>query len=63
MKKSILNIGKALSKIEQKKITGGKAQCCVDVPGCPSFYYATCITFNGQCELYHEYDVTCDDVW
>ncbi|WP_272150220.1 hypothetical protein [Tenacibaculum aiptasiae] len=48
MKKSILNIGKALNKVEQKTINGGShiVMCTADASGCPCDCY---IDIDGQC--------------
>ena len=52
MKKSILNLGKALSKAEQKQIKGGKFICCSDNPLCPPPYFETsCIIIAGTCRV------------
>jgi hypothetical protein len=44
MKKSILNLGKALNKVEQKSINGGKAQCDRDHACGPT---ETCVYYNS----------------
>ena len=36
MKKSILNLGKALNKAEQKEINGGKHESCLTHVDCPA---------------------------
>jgi len=49
MKKSILKLGKALTKAEQRTISGGKLECC----GIPSQPYncssSQCITYSPYC--------------
>ncbi|WP_299709871.1 hypothetical protein [uncultured Tenacibaculum sp.] len=58
MKKSILNIGKNLSKSEQKNIHGGNASC----PSTPICYGAFQSSFNfscGTCEQYHALSNSC----
>lgn len=58
MKKSILNIGKNLSKSEQKNIHGGNANC----PSTPICYVAFQGPFNfscGTCEQYHALPNSC----
>ncbi len=51
MKKSILNLGKALNKIEQKQIQGGKVTCCSDSPSCPNTNYVACIVTGSSCTI------------
>ena len=54
MKKSILNLGKALNKVEQKEINGGKRlapQCSSDSDCNP----------GGQVECSNGYKVICND--
>ncbi|WP_299126099.1 hypothetical protein [uncultured Tenacibaculum sp.] len=49
MKKSILNLGKALNKAEQRQVQGGKPIICYSNPICPpSFDY--CIVYGNKCE-------------
>lgn len=60
MKKSILNIGKTLSKTQQKQITGGRFFCCSEDPSCPPPYYTTsCIIIAGRCMVFPEEGVPC----
>ncbi|TDQ23969.1 hypothetical protein [Tenacibaculum caenipelagi] len=59
MKKSILNLGKALNKIEQKTINGGGESC--PPRGC---YYSddplnTPATLCGTCQDYHSLPQEC----
>lgn len=51
MKKSILNLGKALNKLEQKQIKGGRVICCYSNPLCPSFNQISCIVVGERCIL------------
>ncbi|KAB1151713.1 hypothetical protein F7018_18055 [Tenacibaculum aiptasiae] len=52
MKKSILNVGKALNKTEQKKINGGF--------GCPGpFCYGVSGMGCGTCSQYHALPSSC----
>lgn len=47
MKKSILNLGKALNKVEQKTINGGKKQCD-NIHRCGSGF---CCNTAGWCQV------------
>ncbi len=49
MKKSILNLGKPLSKTEQKKVNGQIGGCDIAPPGCPCKVTPnhTCLDGNG----------------
>jgi hypothetical protein len=52
MKKSILNLGKALNKSEQEQINGGKPIECYSNPICPP--YGCCIVYGSVCEVIDE---------
>ncbi|AZJ35153.1 hypothetical protein [Tenacibaculum singaporense] len=59
MKKSILNLGKSVSKTEQKQINGGNESC--PPTGC---YYSdtplsTPATLCGTCQDYHNLSQEC----
>ena len=49
MKKSILNLGKALNKAEQKEVNGGKVINCYRYPICPPYDELACIIIAGTC--------------
>ena len=49
MKKSILNLGKALNKADQKQINGGASCNTYSGPGC----YGIDNGFCGSCRDYH----------
>jgi hypothetical protein len=51
MKKQILNLGKALNKVEQKQISGGVSSC--DTYSGPSCYGRISGMRCGTCEAYH----------
>lgn len=60
MKKSILNLGKALNKIEQKTINGGRQQgdsgCCVTVTYEDGYRYRSCgLSVSDAQGLYGEH--------
>jgi len=52
MKKSILNLGKALNKAEQKKINGGLLINCYDNPTCPPYNAVACAIIGGTCKYF-----------
>lgn len=56
MKKSILNIGKALKKADQKNINGGSSECFT-----PYYCYGgfSPIVTCGTCEEYHQLPQHC----
>ena len=45
MKKSILNLGKALNKAEQKKLMGGWKQCYNSTQNC-------CVRYDAGCNIF-----------
>ena len=49
MKKSILNLGKTLTKVEQRSITGGRPIECYSNPICPP--YGCCIVRGSTCQV------------
>ncbi|MDC1162274.1 hypothetical protein OAT18_02410 [Tenacibaculum sp.] len=49
MKKSILNLGKALNRAEQQEITGGKVYRCNTNPDCPPSPNGCCIGTGSRC--------------
>ena len=59
MKKSILNLGKVLNRMEQKLINGGKFICCVSNPLCPSYAETSCIIIAGRCIYEPEEGIGC----
>ncbi|WP_428742087.1 hypothetical protein [Tenacibaculum sp.] len=59
MKKSILNLGKALNRAEQQQINGGKFICCYDNPLCPPTHATSCIIIAGRCIYEPEEGVPC----
>ena len=60
MKKSILNIGKALNKAEQKQINGGGriVECKSDFGGCPCNCW---IDNHGKCVTEHVFMPPCEN--
>ncbi|WP_408024911.1 hypothetical protein [Tenacibaculum sediminilitoris] len=59
MKKSILDLGKALNRVEQQQISGGKFICCYSNPSCPPSPVTSCIIIGGECHYFAEEGVAC----
>ncbi|MGG6231612.1 hypothetical protein [Tenacibaculum sp. SDUM215027] len=51
MKKSILNLGKTLDKLEQQQISGGKIVNCMHYRICPPIDELACKIIDNECIL------------